>query len=109
MLARRLGFGDFRAVAVLLLPAGVAAFLPGERSARVLIPAFFFVFCFCAGFSRALYALAEAEPAGAFAAPSGDCPATGSIIIKKKSKPARQQDASRKMEVGEDETLISLL
>ena len=70
------------------------------------------VFCadFCAGFA----AVEEAEPAGAVAEPPlvcplVDCPAPGSTIINKESTPARQREARRETEVGEDKTLISSL
>ena len=61
-----------------------------------------------------IFAAAEAFPAGLvveppFVEPLVDCPATGSTIMEKESKPAMQRVASREMEVGEDATLISSL
>jgi len=55
------------------------------------------------------FAAEEAAPAGLVVEPPDDCPLTGSTIMEKESKPAMQRNASRKMEVGEDATLISSL
>jgi hypothetical protein len=77
-------------------PAGFVDFL--------LVWAGFFVSC--TGF---FFAVVEACPAGLVAEPLEVCPATGSTINKKESKPAKKQEASRETEVGEDATLISSL
>src|ERR1035437_10668816 len=71
--------------------AGFLAFLPAGAA--------FFVLC----------ALDEAERAGAVVEPPEDCPATGSTIISKESRPARQREASRGMGVGESATLMCSL
>jgi hypothetical protein len=81
-------------------PADFAAFLPGLAG--------FLVCCadFGAGF---LFAVEEACPAGLVVEPPEDCPTTGSTIIKKESRPARQREASCETVVGEDATFISSL
>jgi hypothetical protein len=99
------GFLDFMAV--------VGVVFPGLLAVGVGFVAVCVVFCavLCAvGF----FAAEVACPAGLaveppLAEPPEDCPVTGSTIIKKESRPARQQEASREMEVGEDTNLISSL
>jgi hypothetical protein len=78
--------------------ADLVAFLPSLDGC--------FVFCTdcCAVF---LFAVEEAVPAGLVVEPPEDCPASGNTTIKKESRPARQCEASRETEVGEDVTLIS--
>jgi hypothetical protein len=96
------------------LTAGLTGFLtplPVRLAGFVaLLPALDgrFVFCTvcCTGF---LFAVEEAVLAGLVVEPPEDCPATGSTTIKKESRPARQREASRETEVGEDVTLISSL
>ena len=44
-----------------------------------------------------------------FVEPLVDCPLAGSTNIKKVSRPARQRNASRETEIGENTTLISSL
>lgn len=67
---------------------------------------------FGAGFCAVgFFTAEEACPAGLvveppFVEPLVDCPATGSTIMEKESKPAMQRKASREMEIGEDATLI---
>ena len=51
----------------------------------------------------------DEEKAGLVFGPPEDCPATGSTIIKKESRPARQREASCETVVGEDVTLITSL
>ena len=51
----------------------------------------------------------EACPVGLVVEPPEDCPVTGSTIIKKESRPARQREASCETVVGEDATFISSL
>jgi hypothetical protein len=95
------GLAGFLVAALPDLPAGFTVFVPDLAG----------VFALGAGF---FFAVEDACPAGLvveapFVEPLVDCPVTGSTIIKKENRPARQKNASRETEVGEDETLISSL
>jgi hypothetical protein len=85
------------------LTAGLAGFLTALR----VWPADFVAFLlFWAGF---FFAVEEACPDGLAVELPEDCPVTGSTIIKKESRPARQREASCETVVGEDATFISSL
>jgi hypothetical protein len=64
---------------------------------------------FWAAFWTGFFAGEEAEPAGAVADPSEDCPANGSAISSMESRTARWRLAGRGTKVGEEATLISSL
>jgi hypothetical protein len=84
--------------------AALTAGLTGFLAALCVWPAGFAAFLlFWAGF---FFAVEEDCPAGLVAEPPEDCPATGSTIIKKESRTARQREASCETVVGEDATLI---
>jgi hypothetical protein len=60
-------------------------------------------------FGAGFVAVEEAGAAGSAGVPLADCPATGSTVIDKESRPAMQRAASRESEFGEVKTLISSL
>ena len=96
------------------LTAGLAGFLaalPGRLADfAALLPTLDGCFVFCAGCcADFLFAVEEAVPTGLAVGPPEDCPATGTTTIKKESRPAKQREASRDTEFGEDATLISSL
>jgi hypothetical protein len=85
------------------LPVRLAGFV-------ALLPALDGCFDFCTGCCAVFFfAVEEAVPAGLAVEPPEDCPVTGNATIKKESRPARQREARRETEVGEDVTLISSL
>jgi hypothetical protein len=88
-----------------LLPAALLVRLAGF--VPVLAGVFVFCFGFGDGLGDALCVLAEAEPAGV--CPPSDRAATGSTIISRESRTARQREVRRGTKVGEDATLISSL
>jgi hypothetical protein len=87
--------------------AGFAAVFAGE----VLAAAGFFAagVGFFAEFWAGFSAVAEDESADVESEPVGDWPTMGMTAICRESKRARQREARRRMEVGEDATLISPL
>jgi hypothetical protein len=96
------------------LTAGLAGFLialPVRLAGLVaLLPTLDGCFVFCTGCCAVfLFAVEEAVPAGLVVEPPEDCPAIGNTIIEKESRPAKQREASRETEIGEDVTLISSL
>jgi hypothetical protein len=110
-------------VLLLFLLAGVAVFLELLTAGLVGLVVFllagagFFVFgavfgiLFSTGFWTTFFfdALAEAVPVFAVVELSVVCPATGIAISSSESKPARQRIAGRRVDVGEESNLISLL
>jgi hypothetical protein len=94
--------------------AALTAGLTGFLAALPVRPAGFVVFLLvwagffvsCTGF---FFVVVDACPAGLVAEPSVDCPATGSTINKKESKPAKKREAACETVVGEDANLISSL
>jgi hypothetical protein len=97
--ARAAGLSDFF-VFLPFLTADFAGFLLDEEGFSDVREEF------GAGFRTGFFAAEEEEPADATVEPAADCPATGCAAINRESKPARQRDASRKSEVGENESVI---
>jgi hypothetical protein len=104
--------------AVLARRAALVVRLTGFLALLAVVLAVFEVFLpdgagfvvFCTGF----FAVEEAEPAGAAAAPEfadplADCAATGSAIISQDNKTAKQREASRGAGAGEFIKLITSL
>ena len=86
-----------------VLDAEVAGFV------AVLVGVFVFGRGLAVGLGFALCVVAEVEPACAVACPPADRAAAGRAIINREARKTMQPQASRKTEIGEESTLISLL
>ena len=84
--------------------ARLTVLLACRRDFLVFLPVGAGLVVFVAGFSTVLGGLEEAGTAGAEAGWPEDC-----AVISAESRTARQREACRRMEIGDDPTLISSL